>query len=175
MRFLIRIVVIMAAIVGIGAAWGSSLPREHVVASRVVINQPIEQVFAVVRNPAALVGTWGDLTRAERVAAPGGREAWDQVIGGDPMRIVVTGVRAPSQMVTTIDAAPDAVFGGTWTYQLRSVAEGTEVTLTESGWISNPLFRVMGRVFGLHGSIEGYLKALGTHFTQGVRPERVTT
>lgn len=173
MRFLIRIVLIMAVIAGIGAAWGSSLPREHVVASRVVINQPIDQVFAVVRNPAALVGTWGDLTRAERVAGPPGRETWEQVVGGEAMRITVTGVRPPSQMVTTIEAAPDAMFGGSWTYQLRAVPEGTEVTVTEAGWVNNPLFRVMGRIFGLHGSIEGYLRALGTHFTEAVRPERV--
>lgn len=172
-RFLIRIVVIIAVIVGAGYLWGNSIPREHVAASRVVINQPIEQVFSVVRNPAALVGTWGDLSHAARVSSTGGRETWDQVVGGDPLRITVTGVRPPTQMVTTIDAAPDAVFGGTWTYQLRSVAGGTEVTLTEAGWISNPLYRVMGRMFGLHTSIEGYLKALGTHFTQGVRPERV--
>ena len=173
MGFLIRVALGIAVIVGVAAAWGSSLPREHVAASRIVLAQPIEQVFAVVRNPAALVGTWGDLSHAERAAVAGGREAWDQVIGGDPMRILVTSVRPPTQMVTTIDAAPDAVFGGTWTYQLRQVPEGTEVTITENGWIQNPLFRVMSCVFGHHGTLEGYLRALGQHFTQGVRPERV--
>lgn len=173
MGFLIRVGLGIAVIAGLAAAWGSSLPREHVAASQIVLAQPIDQVFAVVRNPAALVGTWGDLTSAERVPGPGGRETWQQVVGGDPMRIMVTSVRPPTQLVTTIDAAPDAVFGGTWTYQLRSVPEGTEVTITENGWIENPLFRVMSRVFGHHASLEGYLRALGQHFTQGVRPERL--
>ncbi|MCL4865358.1 MAG: SRPBCC family protein [Gemmatimonadales bacterium] len=173
MGFLIRVGLGIAVIVGLAAAWGASMPREHVAASRIVLSQPIDQVFAVVRNPAALVGTWGDLSQAERVAGPGNREVWEQVVGGDPMRIIITSLRPPTQMVTTIDAPPDAVFGGTWTYQLRPVPEGTEVTLTEAGWIANPLFRVMSRVIGHHTTLEGYLKALGQHFTQGVRPERL--
>src|SRR5690606_25757917 len=67
LRFLLMIVTAMLVIVGVAFAFGSSLPREHVATSRIELAQPIDQVWTVVRNPAALRGVWGDLTSAERV------------------------------------------------------------------------------------------------------------
>lgn len=174
-RFLIRLVLAFGLVAGLSWAWGRSMPREHVVASRIVLADPIEQVFAVIRNPAALVNTWSELSSAERVSGQGGREVWEERVDGFDLRLIVTEVRPPTRMVTTIDADEDAAFGGRWTYDLARVDGGTQVTITEAGWIANPLYRVMGRVFGHHRSIEGYLRALGQHFTQGVRPERLPT
>lgn len=173
LRFLLLIVAFILVIVGVAFAFGSSLPREHVVTSRIELAQPIDQVWAVVRNPAALRGTWSDLTSAERITDASGRETWAQTVDGFDMRIQVTEAQPPHRMVTTVVAGADAPFGGTWTYRLAPVPNGTQVTVTEAGWINSPLYRAMGRMFGLHGSIEGYLRALGTHFSEPVRPERL--
>jgi len=173
LRFLLLIGLVIVGVVGLAAAYGASLPREHAVTSRVVLAQPPDAVWAVVRNPAALVGTWSDLTRAQRAPDQGGREVWNETVDGFEMRIVITEARPPVKLVTTVDADPDAVFGGQWTYQLASAPGGTQLTITEAGWIGNPLYRVMGRMFGLHNSIDGYLKAIGQHFNEVVRPERV--
>lgn len=173
MRFLLLIGLAVLVVVGLAYGYGSSLPREHQVASRVTLAQPTETVWAVVRNPAALVGTWPKLTRAQRVADAGGREIWEEEVDGFAMRIAISETRPPVRLVTTIQADDDADFGGRWTYQLAAVQGGTELTITEAGWIRSPLYRVMGRMFGLHASIEGYLKAIGQHFNEGVRPERV--
>jgi uncharacterized protein YndB with AHSA1/START domain len=174
LRFLLLIATAVVLIISATFAYGSSLPREHVATSRAVLSQPIEQVWEVVRNPAALRGTWSDLTSAERVPAASGMETWVQVVDGFEMRLQVTNVQPPRRLVTTIVPDADSTFGGAWTYELTPVQGGTQVTITESGWIGNPFYRVLGRVFGLHRSIEGYLKALGTHFAEGVRPERVS-
>ncbi len=173
LRFLLLIVAFMLVIVGATFAYGSSLPREHLVTSRIELAQPVDQVWAVVRNPAALRGTWGDLTSAERVTNASGRETWAQTVDGVDILLQVTEAQPPRRMVTTVVAGADAPFGGTWTYVLAPVQGGTQVTITEDGWIESPLYRAMGRMFGLHGSIEGYLKALGTHFSEVVRPERL--
>jgi hypothetical protein len=173
LRFLLLIVTFILVIVGVTFAYGSSLPREHVVTSRIELTQPIDQVWTVVRNPAALRGTWSDLTSAERVTDASGRETWAQTVDGLEMRLQITEAQPPRRMVTTVVAGADAPFGGTWTYVLAPVQGGTQVTITEAGWINSPLYRAMGRMFGLHGSIEGYLRALGTHFTEAVRPERL--
>lgn len=175
LRFLLLIALCIALILGIGYAYGSSLPREHEVTSRIELAQPVQEVWAVVRNPAALRGTWPELTRAERATDPSGRETWVTEVDGNTMRLQVTEAQAPRRMVTTIVAGDDAEFGGSWIYQLAPTPEGgTRVTLTEAGWVRNPLYRVMGRMFGMHHSIEGYLRALGTHFSEAVRPVRVT-
>lgn len=174
LRFLLLIALSIGVIVGIGYAWGASLPREHVAASRIVLAAPVDQVWPVVRNPAALVGTWSDLTDAERVNDPSGRETWVQTVDGFTMRLQITEASPPRRMVTTVVADAQAPFGGSWTYELvPAQGGGTVVTITEHGWIRSPLYRVMGRMFGLHGSIDGYLKALGTHLSEGVRPVRL--
>lgn len=173
MRFLLMIGLAVLVVVGLAYGYGSSLPREHVVASQVTLSQPPEAVWAVVRDPSTLVGTWSDLTRSERAAVEGSREAWDQTIGTSSMRIMISEARPPVRLVTTVVADEEADFGGRWTYQLSPVPGGTQLTITEAGWIQSPLYRVMGRTFGLHGSIEGYLKAIGQHFNEGVRPVRV--
>jgi len=173
-RFLLLIAVIIAALVGLAAAYGATLPREHVATSRITLSEPQDQVWAVVRNPAALVRTWPDLVRAEQVTDPRGREVWSEVVDGFEMRLVITEARPPARLVTTIDADPDAVFGGRWVYQLGPApGGGTQVTITEEGWVGNPLYRVMGRFFGQHQSIDGYLRALGQHFNEVVRPEHL--
>ncbi|MFN2325832.1 MAG: SRPBCC domain-containing protein [Gemmatimonadales bacterium] len=173
LRFLLLIVAFILVIVGVTFAYGNSLPREHVVTSRIELNQPIDQVWTVVRNPAALRGTWSDLTSAERVTDASGRETWVQVVDGFEMRLQITEAQPPRRMVTTVMADAEAAFGGTWTYVLAATPGGTQVTITEAGYINSPLYRAMGQMFGLHGSIDGYLKALGTHFTEAVRPERL--
>lgn len=173
LRFLLLVALTIAVIVGAAFAFGASLPRDHVAASRITLSQSPQAVWAVVRNPAALVGIWTDLTHAARVADPSGKETWSEVVDGFEMRIQITQAAEPRRLVTTIVADESADFGGTWTYDLLPVEGGTQVTITEEGWIRSPLYRVMGRMFGLHRSIEGYLKALGSHFNEAVRPERL--
>jgi hypothetical protein len=36
--------------------------------------------------------------------------------------------------------------------------------VTEEGWVANPFFRLMSKLGGQHGSIDGYLTALAKHF-----------
>lgn len=61
-----------------------------------------------------------------------------------------------------------APFGGSWTYQVTPVDGGSRVSVTEDGWVSNPIFRFMARfVFGYHSTLDSYLRALGRRFGDG--------
>ena len=79
----------------------------------------------------------------------------------------------PARLVTRIDAAPDAVFGGRWVHELAPDGAGTTVTVTEEGWVGNPLFRLMSKVGGQHGSIDGYLTALGKKLGVEIQPRHL--
>ena len=169
-----RVLIIVAVLAGILAiAWvaGGLLPRDHVASSRIALPQSPDSVWAVVRDPAALIGTWSDLTEARRVDDPAGREVWEEKVSGFDMRLIIEESTPPSRLVTRIDAPPDAVFGGRWVYALAPDGSGTSVTVTEEGWVGNPLFRLMSKLGGQHNSIDGYLTALGKRFGADVKPE----
>ena len=55
--------------------------------------------------------------------------------------------------------------GGTWTYEIRPEEDGSTLTITENGSVSNLFFRFMSRyVFGYTATIETYLVDLGHKF-----------
>lgn len=52
-------------------------------------------------------------------------------------------------------------FGGSWTYELTPVADGTRLRITENGEVYNPLFRFLSRfVFGHYASIDKFMADL---------------
>lgn len=173
MKIVLGIVVILIAVVGILALIGALLPRNHRASSRITLQKPIAEVWSAVRDLGALQGTWSELKSTRRLPDEAGREVWEQNAGGFDMRLIVEEATPPSRLVTRIDAAPDAAFGGTWTYELRPAGGGTQLTVTEDGYVGNPIFRVMMKVMGVHKTADGYLKALGTKLSETVRPVHV--
>jgi hypothetical protein len=173
MRILIGIVVGLIVIVALVFVVGLVLPREHRATSRIVLHQPPEAVFPVIRDLAALVGTWPDLKNARRLPDQGGKEVWEQNAGGFPLKLIVEESIPPVRLVTRVDAAADATFGGIWTYEISPAAGGCTVTVTEEGYVNNALFRTMMKVTGVHKTADGYLTALGRKLGETVRPEHV--
>jgi hypothetical protein len=161
----------LAALLAVAWIVGSMLPRDHMASSRITLEQSPESVWTVVRDPSALVGVWADLGEARRVDDPHGREVWAEKVSGFEMRLIMEESTPPFRLVTRIDAAPGGAFGGRWVYELDPTGPGTTVTVTEEGWVGNPLFRLMSRLGGQHGNIDGYLTALGKKVGADVKPE----
>jgi hypothetical protein len=172
-KWFLIVVGVLAALLAVAWIAGSLLPRNHVATSRITLSQSPDSVWTVVRDPSALIGTWPDLAEARRVDDPGGREVWAEKVSGFDMRFIIEESTPPSRLVSRIDAAPEAVFGGRWVYELAPAGTGTTVTVTEEGWVANPIFRLISRLNGQHGSIDGYLAALGRKLGAVVKPEHV--
>ena len=173
MGVLIRIIVGLAILAAIILAVGLAMPKNHRAESKVTLEKGIDDVWAVVRNPAALVGTWSELKSSRRAQGAGGREVWEQDAGGFPMRLIIESSDPPRRLVTRIDADDKAAFGGTWTYTLSPAGNGTTVSIVEDGFVNNPVFRVMMSLMGKHRTLDGYLRALGDKFDEAVKPEHV--
>lgn len=173
MRIVIGIVIGLIAIVGVVFVVGLILPREHRAASRIVLQKPPEEVWPAVRDLGSLVGTWSDLKSAKRLPDEGGREVWEQNAGGFPLRLIIEESTPPARLVTRIDAPADATFGGVWTYEIAPAPGGSTVTVTEEGYVNNPLFRTMMKVMGVHKTADGYLTALGNKLGETVMVEHV--
>jgi len=177
MKWALIIVGALIGVIVIVLVIGALLPRDHVAGSSIVLSQPRDTVWRAVRDLAGTPGWWMELVTSQRAtdASGQGREVWEQKLkNGFTMRLIVTEDAPPSRLVTTIDAPPDAPFGGTWTYEVAPTDGGTRLTVTERGYINNPLFRFMSRfIFGYYATQEGYLKALGRKLGQDVQPSRI--
>lgn len=173
MNLLIKVVIVLLALVAVVLAIGLALPRTHRASSRITLQKSPEEVWPAVRNLDALLGSWKDLQVAARIADQGGKEVWQQKAGGFELKLIVEEATPPSRLVTRIDAPPDAAFGGTWTYELAPEGNGTRVTVTEDGYVSNPVFRVIMKAMGTHRTLDGFLTGLGKKFGQAVKLEHV--
>jgi hypothetical protein len=159
-RWLVRIVLAIAVLVGVVALVGLTLPVGHLASNTVGVSTPPEGVFAVISD-FAKYPEWRTGVKMVSVEGPAGvgmivRE--DGANGLIPYRVEV--FEPPSRLVLRI-ADPSLPFGGTWTYQLLGSHMGTAVTITENGEVYNPIFRVMQKLFfSPRATIDGYLADL---------------
>lgn len=150
---------------------GAFVPREHRATSSVSLHQPPDSVWRVVRDLGGITAWWPEIKESARQPDQDGHEVWRQKMSGFDVPLVVMESTPPRRLVTKIDARAGAAFGGTWTYELTGDSGGTRISVTEAGWIGNPIFRFLSRfVFGYYGSLDGYLKALGKRFGESVQP-----
>lgn len=173
-----RVLLLVGAIVVLAIAVvlvvGALMPRTHVAASSIVLHQPVDTVWAAVRDFERLPDWWKGVSRVERVAGAGGGEVWAQHAPTGTLTIAVESADPPRRLVTRIVADSSAAFGGTWTYELTPTDGGTRVTVTEAGYINNPFFRFVANLLvGLHGTADSYLRGLAGRFGEVVEPEHV--
>ena len=81
------------------------------------------------------------------------------------MTMAVENAEPPRRMATRI-VDENLPFGGRWEYEIApDGADASRVTITERGWVSNPIFRFVSRfVMGHTSTLNAYLRALGKHF-----------
>ena len=171
MKFLVKtVLLVMFLAIGGAYLYGSRLPREHVVSSQLVLVAEADTVFTVIRNIGASSTWWSDVVAVERVkGAP--RETWREDMGASgSIEVEVTKVVPRRSMELTILNAEEQGWGGTWYYEVRATPAGTEVTLTEEGWVESPVFRALMQLRGKHRAIDSYLSSLGAHFGESASP-----
>lgn len=160
------------ALVALIALIGALVPREHRATSTIVLHQPPDSVWKVVRDLGGIPAWWPEIKESVRLPDKDGHELWRQKMSGWDVPLIVIESTAPRRLVTQIDTSAGGAFGGTWIYELTpDSGAGIRISVTEAGWIGNPIFRALSRfVFGYYGSLDGYLKALGKHFGETVEP-----
>jgi hypothetical protein len=164
---------IIALIAGVGT-WGLTLPREHRAASRITLTTPRDSVYSVMRDFGSHPTWWPSMTKVEAVPSTDGWERWTETVEGFAVTFKVTEEEPPLRFRTEIEGGPDAIFGGTWSYEVEiGPGSASVVTVREDGWVSNPFYRAMMKVSGPHAGMDSFLTALGTRFGQQVTPVHV--
>jgi len=156
---LIVLAVVVVAILAVVVV-GLFLPRDHVATRTALFDAKPVDVWRVVtdfeKGPEWRTG----LKSVEILEPVGGRRRYREVSGFGPVTYIVEEERPPTRLVGRI-ADEDQGFGGSWTWEIAPEGEKTRVTITERGFISNPVFRFLARfVFGYGKTMETYLRDL---------------
>jgi uncharacterized protein YndB with AHSA1/START domain len=144
---------------------GVFLPKDHVAARTLTLPQTPEAVWQVITDFAQQPQWFSEVSRAERLPDQNGRARWRETFGGDmEATLEVTEENPPQRLVRKL-VGDDLPFGGQWEYEIKPLASGSQITVTERGFVNNPFFRFMSRfVFGHSATIEKYLQSLAAKF-----------
>ncbi len=159
MKVILIIAGALIALIVVIAIVGATLPRRHTASRSAIVRKQPRDVYAVIRDFAS-APTWRkELKRVEILTPTQFREFGQH----DAVTYDVVEDQPGLRLVTRI-ADKNLPYSGSWTYQFEAVPEGTRVTITENGEVSNPIFRFLSRfVFGHTKTMEAYLAALQRH------------
>ena len=174
MRWTVIVVGSLIGLVLLVAAVGLALPRRHRATSRIRLAQPPDSVWAVVRDFGSIPSWWPEVARVDRLEDANGRERWQETLGGNMTMVLQVAEDSPPTRLRGVIEDTGAPFGGEWIYQITPDGAGSQVEVTEDGWVSNPIFRVVSRLVGHHRTLDSYLSALAKRFGSSVTPEHVS-
>jgi hypothetical protein len=136
MKWALVIVVGLVVLIAVIAIIGATLPRTHVASRTLRVRRAPQEVWPVISQQM----------NASDVPI--------DVLESDPPRRLVSRVKETEKM-----------FGGTWTVIVSPVAQGSTLTITEDGWVGNPVFRFVSRfVMGHHATMDRMLETVAKTF-----------
>jgi uncharacterized protein YndB with AHSA1/START domain len=175
MKWAFIVVAALFGLIGLIAIVGAMLPRDHVATVTAIIPAAPDQVWAALTDVGAHPSWRADVQRVEILTQPPAPLSWKEHGKQGTMTMAVEVFEPPRRLVARI-ADKNLPFGGTWEYAL--VPEGTDgggtrLTITERGFVSNPIFRFISHfVMGHYATLEAYVRALGRKFGGEVVPTR---
>jgi nicotinamidase-related amidase len=174
LHIVLYVMIALFAIVLAMTLAGLALPRAHRAARTARLARSADDVWRAIRDIDAQPAWRRGLGRIERQDAGRWREhSRHGVIAFALDEDAPPRAGAPGRLVTRIadDRLP---FGGRWIHVVapdRDDPHATRVTITEDGFVTNPLFRFLSRfVFGHATTLEQYLVDLGRHLGVEVSP-----
>jgi len=168
------VVALLVLIVLVVVTIGAFLPSQHISTRAARFHQPPTAIWQAIADYEKYPAWRMDVLRVETLPDLNGKPVWrefDRNGGSIPFQVMVM---VPPRVLVTRIADPKLPFGGTWTYEISSQADGSSLLrITEDGEIYNPIFRFAARfVLGYSRTQEQYLQALGAKFGQSVTIEK---
>ena len=178
MKWALIIVGSLFSLIALIALIGAMQPRDHVATMTATIAAPANTVWAALTEVAAYPTWRTGLKSVDVLSKPGAPLSWRETTSQGPMTFTAEAFEPPKRMVARImdEGQP---FGGAWEYAVSADsadAGKTRVTITERGWVSNPIFRFVSRfMMGHYSTLDTYLRALSRKFGAEVAPARLST
>jgi hypothetical protein len=160
MRWIIWIVAAIAIVGALVVIIGYSLPKAHSATRAAKVALSPDAVYALLIDVDKYPSWRPGVKALTRQPDRDGRPAWTEDVSGMKIPLRFEKMERPALLVSRI-ADPSLPFGGTWTYRIAPVADGSEVTITEDGEVYNPFFRFMSRfVFGHTATLDEFVRNL---------------
>ena len=175
MKWIVIAVAVLVALIAVAAFVGSRLPRDHVATVRAKYKAAPEAVWALIAEPLKAADWRRDLKTVEALPSVDGKPAWREESASGKVSYVIAEADPPRRLTTRITDT-SLPFGGQWEFSLAPSGGGTELSITERGFVKPALFRLMARfVFGFTSTLERYHQALGVKLGESVTPEVVAS
>lgn len=158
MRVMVGVLGVLGISIVVVVGVGYALPVSHQATRAITVSASPDSAFSLIANSSAFPSWRSRVTRVEPVARNDNVASYREIGDDGNILYVVDETVRPTRLRTRI-ADTTLPFGGTWTFDISTQNDGTELRITEDGEVYNPVFRFMSRfVFGHHGSIETYLR-----------------
>jgi hypothetical protein len=164
LKWVLRVLFGLIGIVAIAWVFGMLLPRDHVASRIGTYHVPPEKVWVAITDVDAMP-TWRiRLKGVTRLPDREGLPAHIENTAAGKLLIQTQSMEPPRRLVNRI-GGDNLPFGGTWTFEVTPTADGSTLRITENAYVTNPIFRFVGRFFiGYTSEMEKYLKGLSQHF-----------
>ncbi|TGK44680.1 LIC10604 family protein [Leptospira andrefontaineae] len=136
---------------------GYLLPKDHIASVEKDFSSSSENIFKIIRN----IREYKDWRSGLESVNIESDKIWiESDSHGNNIRFGIIEERFPNYLHTKI-LSEDLPFGGGWEFDIHQNGPNTKLKITENGFVTNPLFRVLSKfVFGHDATMKVYLEDL---------------
>lgn len=157
----------LVAIVVIVTTVGWMLPVRHRASVARTYKASPAELFGLITDVGSFPGWRRELDGVEVLPDQDGHPRWRERTKSGAITYMIERT-IPESLVVARIADTNLPFGGGWTYEVIPTGDGaTTLRITEDGEVYNPIFRFVSRfIMGHESTIQQYLNAVGTRFTE---------
>jgi hypothetical protein len=157
-------VVLIVLVLGILVV-GALLPEEHHASRTLRLRQSPQAIWEAINDHANEPQWRSDIASVNSLGNREGKPVWQENYkDGNTVSLITTESKPPTRLVRELTDV-EGPFSGRWEIDIKPTATGSEITITEIGKVSNPIFRFVSRfIIGHTTFMERYLTSLAGKF-----------
>ena len=168
MKVFVSIIVVLLVLAVGASLYAFSLPEQTTHTRTVALKQSPAAIFTLLTDMENMPKWNRNMKKIEMLPPIDGKEATRQTFQGNMQMTIITSQSTPPSHLVRTMGDNSGPFAGSWTYEIKPVEGGSEVTLTEHSQMKNPFFRLMAKIFGETKYIDEHLEDMGRHFGEAV-------
>jgi hypothetical protein len=164
-RVVLVVAGILFAVVAIVLIGGMLLPEEHHASRTLVTRQSPQAIWDTINDHASEPQWRNDVANVTSLGERNGKPVWQENYkDGNKLTLITTESKPPARMVRELTDL-DGPFSGRWEIDIAPTSDGSKVTVTEIGKVTNPVFRFISKYFIGHTTfMEKYLTDVAGKF-----------